>query len=247
MVDADAMAPTIDVPGTNARTFFRTPLVGYATPIGERFRIGISVELPSAKITGHNHIVAVPQIIPDIPAFIQYKSTKGHLKLAGVLREIYYGTSALKEIKSKRGWGLHLSGSIKPASMLTLYAQGIYGKGVARYINDLGALSLDLLPDYSNPGHVDVQKMFSAAVGLRANVSKKVYVTSNFGFAQLDKNENFIKGADYRQSKYLSASFFWNAYQNLLFATEYLHGYRKNMNADSGNANRIQAMLRYSF
>ena len=150
-------------------------------------------------------------------------------------------------MKTRSGLGVQLSGSIKPVPAISIFGQGIYGKGIARYINDLAALSLDLLPEYDNPGNADVPAMFGVSVGVRADISKKIYMASNFSMAQLDKFEGYTRESDYRNSKYFSASLFWRAWQNLLFATEYLYGYRQNMNSVSGNGNRIQAMLRYSF
>jgi hypothetical protein len=247
MYDADATAPTIDQQGVNSRSFFRTPLLGYIHKIGAKTSLGISLEMPNARITAANNIVAVNQSVPDIPVFIQYKTTAGHVKLAGVVRNIGYGNNAEEKIRFKQGWGVLLSGSLKPFSAITLHGQGIYGRGIARYINDLAAQSLDLLPDYSNPDKADVQNMFGASVGLRADVSNKVYLSSNFGVAQLNENERYVIDSDYKSSKYFSGTLFWKAYPNLLFAAEYLYGYRKNINGDYGDANRIQAMLRYNF
>ena len=247
MYDADATAPTIDIQGINSRPFFRTPLLGYKGKLGEQFSAGISVEFPNARITTTNHIISATQTIPDIPVFIQYKSIKGHVKLSGVFRTINYGNSSQEKIKAKQGLGMQISGSVKPIPAISILGHAIYGKGIARYINDLSALSLDLLPGYDNPGYVAAPAMFGAAVGLRADIAKNVYFASNFSVAQLDRYEGFIKDSDYRCGKYFSATLFWRAYQNLLFAAEYLYGYRQNMNAESGNSNRIQAMLRYSF
>ena len=247
MYDADATANTIDIQGVNSRTFFRTPLLGYTGKFSEHFSAGISLEFPNARITAAGPVSSVTQTVPDIPVFIQYKSGLGHLKLAGVFRTVNYGLSDQEKIKAKQGLGVQLTGSVKPVSALTVYGQGIYGKGIARYINDLASMNLDLLPERTNPGNADVPVMFGASVGLRAEISKKVYLTSNFSIAQLDKKEGFTRDSDYRNSTYFSATLFWKAWQNLLFATEYLYGERVNMNDDSGNSNRLQAMLRYSF
>jgi len=247
MYDNDGMAPTIDVQGVNSRSYFRTPLVGYTYRFGKNFSVGIAAEMPNAKITQTEQIISVRQTTPDIPAFVQYKASKGHLKLAGVFRNINYGCKEDENIKSKNGWGAQLTGSIKPVSFLTIYGQGIYGQGIGRYINDLAAQSLDLLPDASNPHNADALTMYGASVGLRADFSKKIYMTSNFSIAELDKNEKFIQNSDYQSGKYVSATLFWRAYPNLTLAAEYLYGYRKNMDCNYGDANRVQAMIRYNF
>ena len=262
MYDNDAMAPTIDVQGVNSRTFYRTPLIGYTHKFGAKFSAGISVEMPSARITTSSVattdpvtgiltrtdvIIPAAQTIPDIPAFIQFKTPKCHFRLAGVLRTINYGHSPQEKIKTKQGLGGQLSGSFKPVSALTVFGHAIYGKGIARYINDLRTGSFDLMTERRNPDNIDALTMYSASIGVRADISPKIYLSSNFSIAEVNKDEKFVRDSDYRYGTYFSGTFFWRAYGNLLFAAEYLHGYRQNMNSDSGNANRIQTMLRYSF
>ena len=42
------------------------------------------------------------------------------------------------------GWGVQMSGLANMSSKFTMYYQGVYGKGISRYINDLGGNNLDL-------------------------------------------------------------------------------------------------------
>jgi len=270
MYDSDAMAPTIDVPGVNSRSFHRTPLIGYTYQFGKKFSAGVSFEMPEARITAssitqdgttRNILVASDyQTIPDIPAFVQFKSSKFHVKLAGVFRNINYAHNldintleGIEKIKRKQGYGGQISCSIKPVSAFTIYANGIYGKGIARYINDLRTGSFDLLYELTSPDNIDAPTMYSYSVGIRADISKKVYLSTNFSIAELEKNKKFIDDTDnltsryYKHGKYFSGTIWWKVYGNLLFATEYLYGYRENMNSDSGKANRLQAMIRYNF
>ena len=247
MYDNDAMAPTIDVQGVNSRTFYRTPLIGYTHKFGAKFSAGISVEMPGARITTSDNIVTAAQTSPDIPAFVQFKTPKCHFKLTGVFRTMNYAHLPQEKIKTKQGLGGQFSGSFKPFSALTVFGHATYGKGIARYINDLRTGSFDLMSERANPDNIEALTMYSAAIGLRADISPKIYLSSNFSIAELNKDEKFVRDSDYRHGKYFSGTFFWRAYGNLLFAAEYLYGYRQNMNSDSGNANRIQTMLRYSF
>jgi hypothetical protein len=237
-------------------------LIGYTYRFGERLSAGVSIEMPSVRTTTFTETITDPvtgtvketdiivpatQTIPDIPAFVQFKTSKFHVKLAAALRNINYGYPPQEQIKTKQGWGVQISGSFKPFPELTICGQGIYGKGIARYISDLRVSSFDLLPNLSNPVNMEAQTMYSASVGLRVDISQKIYLSSNFGFAEVDKNKALVRNSDYRYGTYLSTTFFWKVYSNLIFAAEYLNGYRQNMNFDSGNANRLQAMLRYSF
>lgn len=247
MYDAAAHAPTVDIQGDDSRTFFRVPLIGYSRAFGNYFSAGAAVEYPKSKITTTTGVKSVTQRIPDFPLYIQFKTSRGHLKLAGVLRGIQYGNTQTEKIKSEFGWGVQLSGSVKPVRFLTLYGQGIYGEGIGRYINDLASLSVDLMPDYNEEGVMKALPMYGFSFGARADLSKKFYASANFAQASLDDQADYTIAGDYRKGTYVSGTLFWKAFRNMTIAVEYLYGNRENMNRESGQANRMQLMLKYNF
>lgn len=247
MTDIPANAPTIDIQNVNSRTFFRTPLIGYVGNLGKGWTMGVALELPKIKITTATGFKAINQRVPDLPVYIQYKGTKGHIKLTGAVRSLQYGYTPSNDIVTETGLGVQLSGSFKPAPTLTLYSQGIYGKGIARYINDLAAQNMDLLPvTISSMG---TMPMYGISLGAKLDFSKSVYASSTFSLAGLEKNDGLYitKDNDFFKGSYFSASLFWNAYKNLTMAWEYIHGTRINTNDVKGNANRAQFMVLYSF
>ena len=247
MTDTPANAPTIDIQNVNSRTFFRTPLIGYVGNLGKGWTMGVALELPKIKITTATGIKAVNQKVPDLPVYIQYKGTKGHIKLTGAVRSLQYGMTANQDIQTETGLGVQLSGTFKPVKGLTLYSQGIYGKGIARYINDLAAQSMDLLP--VAVGGLSTMPMYGISIGAKLELSKTVYASSTFSVAGLEENTGTYstRENDFFKGNYFSASLFWNTYKNLTMAWEYIHGTRINTNDVKGNANRAQFMVLYSF
>jgi len=247
MTDIPANAPTIDIQNVNSRTFFRTPLIGYVGNLGKGWTMGVSLELPKIKITTATGFKAINQKIPDLPVYIQYKGSKGHIKLTGAVRSLQYGYTPSNDIVTETGLGVQLSGTFKPAPTLTLYSQGIYGKGIARYINDLAAQNMDLLPVTITS--MGTMPMYGLSLGAKLDFSKSVYATSTFSVAGLEKNDGLYltRDNDFFKGNYFSASLFWNTYKNLTMAWEYIHGTRINTNDVKGNANRAQFMVLYSF
>lgn len=247
MTDTPANAPTIDIQNVNSRTFFRTPLIGYIGNLGKGWTLGVSLELPQVKLTTITGIKAVNQKVPDLPVYIQYKGTKGHIKLTGAVRSLQYGMTATQYIQTETGLGVQLSGTFKPVKGLTLYSQGIYGKGIARYINDLAAQSMDLLPVAE--GGLSTMPMYGISLGAKLELSKTVYASSTFSIAGLEENTGTYstRENDFFKGNYFSATLFWNTYKNLTMAWEYIHGTRINTNDVKGNANRAQFMVLYSF
>ncbi len=246
MTDFLANAPTIDVQGVNSRTFFRNPLIGFKTNISEKSSFGIALEFPKTKMTTGSTIRAVNQRYPDIPIYLMFKGTKAHLKLAGVLRAMDFGVNSTQKVETKFGAGVQVSGSLKLGDQFTLFSQGIYGKGVARYINDLAALNLDMVPDAAN-NTLQALPMYSVSLGARADFSKKLYASANFSVAALANKTDYYSANEFYNGRYLSASLFWTGIKNLIIAGEYIHGYRKNMNDTHSNANRFQVMFMYSW
>ena len=246
MTDFLANAPTIDVQGVNSRTFFRNPLIGFKTNISEKSSFGIALEFPKTKMTTGTTIRTVNQRYPDIPLYLMFKGTKAHLKLAGVLRAMDFGVNSTQKVETKFGAGVQVSGSLKLGDQFTLFSQGIYGKGVARYINDLAALNLDMVPDAAN-NTLQALPMYSVSLGARADFSKKLYASANFSVAALANKTDYYSANEFYNGKYFSASLFWTGVKNLTIAGEYLYGYRLNMNDTHSNANRFQVMFMYSW
>ena len=246
MTDFLANAPTIDVQGVSSRTFFRTPLIGYRANINDKLSYGLSLEFPRSKISATNVTRAVNQRYPDIPVFLMFKGKRAHLKVAGLLRAIDYGVNSTEKVESVIGAGAQISGSVKLSERFMLVSQGIYGKGIARYINDLAALNLDLVPGSDNNTLMTLP-MYSFSLGARADISKKLYGTANFSVAALANKKDYYSPSEYHKGNYFSASLFWTRVKNLTIAGEYLHGYRLNMNETHGTANRVQLMFMYSW
>lgn len=244
--DGAAMAPTIDIQGVNSRTFIRTPLLGYNAKLGQDLTFGIAMEFPKTKITTPTGYKSVNQNFPDVPVYLQYKGKNGHLKAAAIYRSISYGVTADALVKSQTAFGAQLSGSLKVAKPLTLYSNAIYGRGVARYINDLAALSLDLVPNNQN-GKIQTIPMWAISLGTKVDISKTLYLTSNYSVAGIHGDYNYYSANEYLKGNYFSASMFWGIAKNLTMAGEYLHGMRENMNGLKADANRLQMMFMYSF
>ncbi len=246
MVDLAANAPTIDVQGVNSRTFYRVPLIGYKSNFTDKVSMGISFEFPKVKMTTSAQVGSVNQRFPDIPLYLMLKGERAHLKVTGLLRAMDYGDNPTQKIKTMYGIGGQVSGSLNFCNRVTLMGQGIYGKGIARYINDLAALNLDLIYNDSD-NTVHALPMFGVSVAARANFNKSLYATSSFSVASLTNKKEYYSDNEFFRGNYFSASLFWIGVKNLTIAGEFIHGRRINMNSIEKSANRIQLMFMYSW
>lgn len=246
-VDPSAGTPTIDSQGPSGEMAGKNLLVRYAKKFGKNWRFAISAEVPKYTTTSQASVSAISQRVPDIPVNIQYAWNNGasHVRLSGLVRNLYYRDMVTSQNRSQFGWAVQLSGLVDCNGALQVYYQGALGRGYGRYVNDLSGNGYDLV--YSQtPGKMEAPKTLNYELGVRYNVTPNLFFASSFSQARLYDLAHL--GPDtYRYGQYISASGFYNITSDLQVGLEYLHGNRKDFSGQSGKANRIEAMLKYNF
>lgn len=246
-VDGAAGTPTIDDEGPAGELSAKNILLQYRPQFNANWSGAISVEMPSADYTLTSGEESIKQRVPDIPAYIQYawKGGQSHIRFSALLRNLSYRDLIDGRNRFATGWAVQLSGLISVARPLTLFYQGAYGKGYARYINDLADNGFDLIPS-STPGRLTPPRIVNYEVGLRYNLSSSAFIAASYSQARVFGQQ--IMGPDtYRYGQYLSVSGFYDIVPDLRIGLEYLYGNRADINRLHNHANRINGMLQYSF
>lgn len=246
--DALSGSPTIDYQGPSGAVSATNMMLQYRVALGKNFVAAISAELPDADYTltaGANS--EINQRCPDIPAYIQYQWDGGnsHVRASAILRELSYRNLAASKNKFATGWGVQLSGATNITSVARFYYQAVYGKGIANYINDLSGFGYDLISDGAD-GKMKAPGAFGVAAGLRFNITHDLFVSGTYSFCRLYDQEN-MGGDAYRRGNYAVVNCFYTPISDLQVGIEYLHGRRTDMNHEHGTANRLEAMVKYSF
>lgn len=243
--DGPAMAPTVDDEGPSGQVSSKNMLVQYISPSWKGFSFAGSVEVPDADYTTGPSARAIAQRFPDIPAYIQYAwSADSHVRLSGILRELSYRDEAAQANHFATGWGVQFSTVASVAPGLSLFGHYTYGKGIASYINDLSGLGYDLVPD--GHGKLRAPGMAGWTAGLQYNFTPDFFVSGSYSRAQL-YDTDAADASTYRYAQYIVANVFYNVWGDLRLGVEYIHGTRKDISGLSGHANRLEAMLQYSF
>lgn len=246
--DGAAGLPTVDYAGPSGSTSRKNVLVQYAPKLSKHFSVAVSVENPSASystLEGQNESLA--QRVPDIPAYLQYSWGKGgnsHIRLSGILRNLSYRNMVSNSNNFVTGYGVQLSGVANLNSYLTLYYQGVYGKGIARYVNDLGGEGYDVI--YGDNGRMIAPGVFNVVGGIQVNITKDLFVSGGYSMNRV-YNQSTMGGDAYRRANYAVANVFYTFAEDFQAGVEYLHGVRRNMNGESNSANRVAAMVKFSF
>ncbi|MBD5324289.1 MAG: hypothetical protein HDS02_05570 [Bacteroides sp.] len=246
-VDGSAGTPTIDDQGPAGEMSATNILLQYRPNFTSHWSGAISIEMPQATYTLTPETEKINQRVPDIPAYLQYawKGGQSHVRLSGLLRNLSYRDLADGRNRFVTGWAVQLSGMVAFSKSFTLFYQGAYGKGYGRYVNDFEDNGLDLIPD-AVTGRLKAPKSMNFEAGMRYNISPSAFLAASYSQARLYGQETLGSDA-YRYGQYVSFSGFYDIVSDLRIGLEYLYGNRADINRVHNHANRINAMIQYSF
>jgi len=245
IVDMGASPQTIDGEGPNTETIFRTAVVRYSRAINHRISMSAALETPTASSDLGKQIENPGQAIPDMIAIIRFAGMKGHVQLGGVYRIIDYHDTLIGEMGKVNGYGLSLSAVYHLTKNISFMSQGIYGQGIAKYLQDISDRGLDLELENKADGNRNVSSIpaLGAFGALQINWTPKI--SSSLIYSRTHILEK-LPPDEYARGNYLSANVFWEIFESIQFAVEYLHGVRENVNEERASASRMNVMAKFS-
>lgn len=245
-LDPLASVPTIDYTGPVGAVQQRNVQLRYTWHADDHFSFAAAAEMPCATYTVDPSCEALKQRVPDIPFYAQYRwdGGKSHVRVSGLIRTLSYRDLVSGENRFRSGWAAKLSGAIKITDLASFYYSTIYGRGYGQYVHGTTNCGFDLI--YGAGGTMIAPHQFDLTLGLRVNISPKVFASGTYSLDRL-YNQGHLGPNTYRRGTYTSVNVFYTPMTDLQFGLEYLHGTRTNADRVSGSANRIQAMIRYDF
>lgn len=250
--DLNAAPQTIDFQGPNAYNFNFNEMVRYEyTAPRSGFSLGVAAERPVVNATYGENFSAIMQRVPDGIAYVQYKFGRertSHLRLSGVIRDMYLHDNHEGENTTQVGWGVQLSGHLSITRWVDIYMNGVYGKGITPYIQDLTGSPYDFSYKPDNHTQLETLPMWGWQAAAQVNIMpKRFWVAAGYSEVGLETNDGILSDGQYKRGQYLFVNAFCNATPRLTFAVEYLYGARKNMNDAKNSANRVNIMAQYHF
>ena len=272
--DEEAIPPTIDPQGPNGQVNVTVNEFGYVSPSMKGVRLGIGLDMPEYHTARgvylgkdytswhgdkvSNEMVCDPNFYsfqaPDIPMFVEYAQGMNRVKLAGLIRPLLYRDLLCNKRKTTVGWGLSLSGNVKPVEQLTFYLQATYGKGIGNYIQDLAGMPISFVPKGDHPGEMTPTPMMGWSAGISYDINSRWQVNVMASQARIwdagayaeDEAEPDTEINNYKYGYYGAANVFYNISSYFQIGLEYLYGYRKTWNHGSGHDNRLQLQVQFS-
>lgn len=253
--DVSTSPATIDFLGPNGLAAAKHGMIAWEPYFGKNkeWRAGVAIDMPHESYTENLHTVNVSQRVPDIPFYIQrsWADGAGRIRLSGIIRNLYYRNETAERNVDKFGWGVKLSGTMPIVGGLSAYYQGAYGIGMANYIQDLGGLGMDLMPDASNPSRLKATKAWGGFAALQYTFSPRFFCTAIYSQVRtyVDRYNDSLSpwGDKYKYGQYILGNLFYNINSIAQLGVEYIYGRRVNYDGSQAHDNRLEAMIMVSF
>ncbi len=231
--DINSAFNTIDFEGPNAYTYSRNLMIQYTHEWCSGLSAGIALEYPVVNATYSANNSPVYQRVPDIPAYLQYAwgggETSSHIRLSGLLRNMYYTDNVIDANVDKIGWAAQISGSFGISNVARLYGQFLYGKGVTPYVQDLQGLPYDMVTDGATPGGMLALPVMAWFLGAEFHITDKMPLTLGYSQVRVENRDSYLPAEDYKLCQYIVANCFYNFGSALNIGVEYLYGTRYNV------------------
>jgi len=256
--DPNADHEDIDFEGVNAENVVRQAQVRYFMPLPKALRLAVSLEYPTASVTGGTAINQIPDFIGRITKNLP----KGHLQGAVVVRQIRAQPNEDPDaIYSAWAWGVSASGVLavggKGWSKNDRFIfQFNGGKGIARYINDLQSCNCGEDAVFGLDGGLNaltVWGFYTAYEHHWENFPNPLKLPLNafrssliWGRVKVD-NLSFMPGSSYKQTDRISLNALWSPVKSVDAGIEYIWGQRINKDGSRGTATQLQMRFRFLF
>lgn len=248
-MNIDSWPDTVDYEVTNALANKRQPQLRYTQPLsrqGERRQsVFFSLEQPGSEVdvkaAGLPADTKTLQRMPDYVVGYRFEKKGLHVQLSALGRSIGIESPAGGD-RSVFGWGLNLSGSAEILDRDKLSFQLLYGEGVARYLNDLGGQNLDAGLDAS--GNLEAIPVFGPVLGYTHNWSGMWRSTASYGYIKVDPVASLAASA-IRTTLYASLNLIFQPTKAFRLGLEYLYGRRENQGGATGDASRLNFVVKY--
>lgn len=240
--DEEVFPSVIDNDGPATSIFARNPQVRYSPILSEKNEISFGIEYSTQSTQAYPELdtLVIPTYdqFPDLTAKWKHRFKKGHFQLAGVLRELSYKSSGVT--KKTMAAGVCLTGMVFTGEKSNFIMQGVYGKGISRYLNGFNIYSLDGIPDGN--GNLDPVPVLGGFLGYQFSYGRHKKFNSSlvYGYSDIQNETYPTLGNSLIRGNYFSGNLMFLAFPRVNVGFEGCYGNRFNYLDKSGNAFRVQ-------
>ena len=245
--DPEAEPDGIDFEGLNAIVLFRQPQVRWSFPLSPRLRMAFALEDPRPDVTDATPV----NQIPDVVARLRWEPrVGGHIQFSMLGRQLRAkATDDAEEIVATGAFGISISGRLPfpfTGKRDQLLFQHNSGRGIGRYISDLGSLGGQDGVFDPNANSLRALDVFSGYGGFEHWWSGQIRSAFSFGIVGVS-NLDIQPDDALHLTRRSTVNFMWSPIPRLDLVTEFLWGRRVNKNGQSGFAAQTQIGSTFRF
>ena len=258
-MDPDVFPNSIEYWGPNGMVFFRNVQLRWTPWSTGNSNFMMALERPGASADQGIYANRIelqnvrPRFrYPDFTTHIRWGGNRGHVQLAGIVRDIKWddilATDRFDLDGGVVGWGVNLSGNLKIAKDV-IRLQAVYGKGIENYMND-APQDVGIVNNLSNP----VTPILGTALPVLGIVAFLDHTwtdrfSSSIGYSFVDIYNSQGQAANaFHTGDYALANLLYYPVKDVMMGGEAQFGRRTN-HSDGFQYNdyRIQFSFRYNF
>lgn len=244
--DIETLPKTVDLDGPPTAISKRTVQLKYYNNFGERWRFRASLEVPSSAVSVPDTISVEPvtQSLPALAANIKKDWDPVSIKIAGIMNPI-----SVRNLDGSRvsliGAGALLSSQINITKSTRILFQGLYGSGIASFLNLSGGQAYDVV---FNPleGKYELASSYGGFVALSQTLFNDA-LDCNLASGLVSFNmQDYYSDDTFKRGLYVAANVFFTFNDNRL-GLEYTYGLKDVKSNEKGKASRIAFTFFYDF
>jgi len=243
--DAASWPVTINYVGLNSMSDALSTLIRYSYKFANGWKFTLGVEQPEFN-TAFTNTGSLKQTIPDIPAYLQYSFGNSHVRLSGLYRNLFYRDNISNADRTVTGTGISMTGNVEITKKAQIFFQGLYGKGIGKYVQDLSIDDLSVTPVSAQSGELTALPVYAYYGALQYNFNSKFFTTIMYSQLKVQP-DNFYSPSSYSFARQFTGNFFWQFLPAANVGLEYNFGDRTNQNGQNSIANRVEFMMQYNF
>lgn len=247
--DTGAEPATIDGAGPNGVNKKTNVLARYITTFKNKWSVAASLEFPSSSIAADGtYTKACSDYVPDLCAMGQYQWDGGesHVRISGLARMLSYRDLVRENNHHLFGWATQLSAVVRVLPQFKLFGIASIGQGHESYTTDLACDSFDLVERPGEKGVLYAPTAVGYVFGAQYYFTPKLFSNLTLSEQRYYPKEN-PGDSQYKYGLYGALNLFWDITPRFEVGAEYLMGKRMDFNGAHDNANRITAMMMFSF
>ncbi len=243
-MDIEARPLTVDFEGPDSEVFIRQALLRWTQPLSPALRAQVAIENPAPELAVPGSLSGSARSrVPDGVATLRVTQDRGHLQVAGVLRQLRFDGEGTSPNLTATGWGLNATLVFRTIGQDQVYGQAMVGEGVAHYVDGRAGQDGDAVIVGSDLRPLPL-KAFMVGYTHHWSASTRSGVAYSVSVLDTDASQG---GSATRRQEDARANFFFLPHPHVDLALEVLWGRREEASGASGDAWRAQGAVIYHF